>query len=478
MYFWCLKKNQMHFSIFPSEVYSSRRNLLQHNIGSGLILLLGNEESGMNYKDNTYPFRQDSTFLYYFGLDLPNLGAIIDVDQNTTTIFGDELSMDDIIWTGPQPTIREMAYLSGVTQTKPFAQLGQLLQTAHAGNRRIHFLPPYRPENLLKLSSWMEQPVSVIRQAHSVELIKSVVQQRSIKDDLEIAAIEEAVCISEDMHLAAMKFAAAGMKEYEVMAKVQEVAHAAGGRTSYSIILSVAGQILHNHYYGNTLQEEQMLLVDAGAEQKMHYAGDLTRTFPVGPRFTTRQREMYSIVYDSIETAASLLQPGKPYIDIHAKAAEVLLAGLKEIGLVKGDPAEAVQLGVHTLFFQCGLGHMMGLDVHDMEDLGEKYVGYSDKLQKRTDFGWKSLRLGKELEPGYVLTVEPGIYMIPELMDRWQAENHLADFVNYKALQAFRDFGGIRIENNYLVTAEGSHKFGKYLPSSLSEIESLRQELT
>lgn len=465
----------MHFSLFPASVYENRRKVLQQSIGSGLIVLMGNEESGMNFKDNWYPFRQDSSFLYYFGLDVPGLGAIIDTDQNNTIIFGNELSIEDIIWTGPLPTLKEMAHEVGVEHTKPYAELGRQIIHYNSTGRKIHFLPPYRPENLLKLAEWLQLPVSAIMSHISVALIKAVVQQRSVKEQVEIAAIEEAVSISADMHLAAMHYATAGMKEYEVVAKVQEVAQAAGGRVAYSTILSVEGQVLHNHYYGNTLKAGQLLLVDAGAEQNLHYAGDLTRTFPVNPQFTTTQREIYSAVLQSIQKATALLQPGIPFIDIHAKAAEALLAALKDIGLVYGDPAEAVQLGVHTLFFQCGLGHMMGLDVHDMEDLGEEYVGYDDTLKKRTDFGWKSLRLGKKLEPGFVLTVEPGIYMIPELMDRWQAEKKLSSFINYAALQSYRNFGGVRIEDNFLITTEGAHKFGKSLPATISEIEAARQ---
>jgi Xaa-Pro aminopeptidase len=369
-----------------------------------------------------------------------------------------------------------MAYEVGVWETKPYAEFGTHIIQANAAGRKVHFLPPYRSENLLKLSEWLQLPPSAIKTHHSVDLIKAVVQQRSIKESIEVNAIEEAVSISVDMHLAAMQYANAGIKEYEVVAKVQEVATAAGGRVSYSTILSVQGQVLHNHYYGNTLQEGQILLVDAGAEQHMHYAGDLTRTFPVGRRFTAIQREMYSVVLNAIDSASAQLKPGIPFMDVHAHAALALVNGLKELGLIKGDPEEAVQLGVHTLFFQCGLGHMMGLDVHDMEDLGEEFVGYDDTIKKRTDFGWKYLRLGKVLQPGFVLTVEPGIYIIPELTDRWAAEKKLADFINYTALKGFRDFGGIRIENNFLITADGAHKFGKFLPTTISEVEALRQQ--
>jgi Xaa-Pro aminopeptidase len=466
----------MHFKLFPQPVYINRRTILKKMIGSGLIVLLGNEESGMNYKDNTYPFRQDSSFLYYFGLDVAGLAAVIDTDSGEEIIFGNELSIDDIIWTGPLPTIKEMAESVGIHNTKPYQLISKFITAAKNAGRKVHFLPPYRPENNIKLAEWLQVQVSELSTISSEELVKAIVAQRSIKEDIELVAIEEAVSISADMHFTAMHQAKIGMKEYELAAKVMDVAYGAGGRLSYPVILTVEGQVLHNHYHGNTMQDGHLLLVDAGAEQSMHYAGDLTRTFPVGRQFSTQQREMYDIVLSALELATSMLKPGALFIDIHAAAAEELLRGLKLVGLVKGDPAEAVRAGAHTMFFQCGLGHMMGLDVHDMEDLGEQYVGYSDELKKRTDFGWKSLRLGKELEPGFVLTVEPGIYIIPELIDRWKAENKLADFINYDALEAYRNFTGIRIENNFHITHTGHRRLGKYLPDSSKEIESIRDQ--
>lgn len=462
----------MHFNLFPKEVYINRRKVLQQQVGSGLILLMGNQESGMNYKDNWYPFRQDSTFLYYFGLDVAGLAAIIDTESGNVTIYGNELSMDDIIWTGALPTIREMAELTGVSSTAPYQKAGEAVQHAQAHGRKVHILKPYRPENCIQLAAWLQTAPEL---ADSVTLIKAVIQQRAHKEAIEIKEIEDTVSISADMHMAAIRHARPGMKEYELVAKVEEVAAAANGRLSYPVILSVNGQILHNHYHGNTIREGQMILNDAGAENSMHYAGDLTRTFPVGREFTSRQKEIYQIVLGAMDHAIHLLRPGITFKEVHAQACETLLSGMKAIGLVKGDPAEAVAAGVHTLFFQCGLGHMMGLDVHDMEDLGEEYVGYTDSLKKSREFGWKSLRLGRELEAGYVLTVEPGVYMIPELTDRWMAEKKLEQFINYKAVAAYKDFGGIRIEDNFLITENGSHKLGKHLPKTLKEIEALRQ---
>lgn len=458
----------MHFGLFPESTYTARRRQLCSLVPDALILLMGNEETGMNYRDNVYPFRQDSTFLYYFGIDIPGLAALIDTGSGEAIIFGTELSMDDIVWTGPLPAIREMAAMVGVNKTEDFSRLAGYLREKQ---KSVLFLPPYRDINRIRLAEWLGIPLHEVQSRVSAPLIKAVVSQRAVKDVLETAAIEEAVSISTDMHLAAMRHARPGMKEFEVAGKMMEVAYGAGGRLSYNIICSKDGQILHNHYQGNTLQKGDLLLIDAGAEQSMHYAGDLTRTFPVGARFSELQRSLYNIVLRSIETASAMLAPGVRYIDVHAKAAEVLLAGLKEMGVVNGDPAEAVHENVHTLFFQCGLGHMMGLDVHDMEDLGEPFVGYTETLKKRTDFGWKSLRLGRALEEGFVLTVEPGLYFIPELIDRWKAENKLASFVNYNELEKLRHFGGIRIENNFLVTDAGFRLLGKPLVMTAAGVE-------
>lgn len=464
----------MHFNLFDTSVYKSRRQTLLQNTGSGLIVLMGNEETGMNYKDNWYPFRQDSTFLYYFGLDVAGLTAILDAESGEVVIFGNELSIDDIVWTGPLPSLKEMAAAVGITQTAPYNDIATWIRKARFAGRTVHILPPYRAENKIRLAEWLQIPVQDVDSQVSLPLIKSVIRQRVIKEDIEVAEIEKAVSISADMHLAGIKYAKPGMKEYEVAAKVQEAGYTAGGRLAYPIICTVNGETLHNHYYGNTIREGQMLLLDAGAENDLHYAGDLTRTFPVGQQFTTEQKEVYNTVVNALDHAISLLKPGIRFRDVHAGACEKLVEGLSAIGIMKGNAAEAVAAGAHTLFFQCGLGHMMGMDVHDMEDLGEQYVGYSDDLQKSKEFGWKSLRLGRAVEPGYVLTIEPGVYIIPSLIDQWVAEKKHTNFINYKALESFRNFSGIRIEDNFLVTADGNRKLGKYLPKTTEEIEALR----
>ncbi|UYQ95908.1 aminopeptidase P family protein [Chitinophaga horti] len=464
----------MHFKLFPKATYKRRREVLRTNIGSGLILLMGNEYSSMNYKDNTFPFRQDSTFLYYFGLDVAGLAGIIDAESGEEVIFGNELSIDDIIWTGDLPTVREMAAEVDVRNTAPYAEIGNYVKKALSAGRTVHILKPYRPENKIRLAEWLSVPVAEVDQKVSVKLIKAVVAQRSHKEAIEVAEIEKSVSISVDMHLAAITGTRPGMKEFEVAARVEAVALAANGRLAYPTILSIDGEVLHNHYHGNTIEDGDMVLVDAGAENDMHYAGDLTRTYPGGKQFSSRQAEVYNAVLASMDHAISLLKPGITYMEVHRQANVKLLEGLKAIGLVTGDVEEAVEAGAHTLFFQCGLGHMMGLDVHDMEDLGEQYLGYTDTLIKRTDFGWKSLRLGRELEQGFVLTVEPGVYIIPQLIDRWKADNQLPQFINYSLLEQYRDFGGIRIEDNFLITGNGHQLLGKYLPKTLKEIEALR----
>lgn len=460
--------------LFDKEVYKRRRAALKQKIGSGIILLPGNIESPMNYADNCYPFRQDSTFLYYFGLDVPGLTGIIDVDNNEELLFGREAEIEDVIWTGVLSSLHEMADHVGISLVFPPEEITKRLQNAIRSKQTVHILPAYRTENKILISDWLEVPVSMIDKYISEPLIKAVVAQREIKEDVEIAEIENAVSLSAEMHMAAMLFAKPGKFEYQVAAEMEKVALAANGRFSFPAIVTVNGQILHNHFRNNKLQKGEMVLSDAGAETTMHYAGDITRTFPAGKYFTTRQKEVYAIVLNAFEHALSLLKPGIEFIEVHRQACIKLIEGLKLLNIVTGDAEEAVEAGVHTLFFQCGLGHMMGLDVHDMENLGEQYVGYTESLRKSSAFGWKSLRLAKKLQQGFVITVEPGIYFIPELIDRWQAENRLKEFINYQQLAGFRSFGGIRIEDDFLITGAGARLLGKRLARNAEAIEDLR----
>jgi Xaa-Pro aminopeptidase len=375
---------------------------------------------------------------------------------------------------GPQPSIADQAAQVGITDVRPPAALAGVLSAARSSGLPIHFLPPYRPENIQKLGELLGLSLAAVKEQASVPFIKAVVAQRSIKSEEEADQIEEAVNITAAMHLAAIKGARDGITEAQLAGELPGIAIAAGGQLSFPTILTVNGQVLHNHYGNTVMQAGQMALCDAGAENRMHYAGDMTRTFPVGRRFTGIQKEMYEIVLNAQEAAVAALRPGILFRDVHFLAAEKLVEGLKDVGVFKGDVKEAVAAGAHTMVFQCGLGHMMGLDVHDMEDLGEPYVGYTEDLKKSTEFGLKSLRLGRALEPGFVVTIEPGLYFIPELMDLRRSEKKFLEFINYDKLEAFRSFGGIRIEEDLIITDTGSRLLGKPLAKQAEAIEALR----
>jgi len=454
--------------MFASSTYTERRRELAARLDSGLVLLLGNADSPMNYAANIYPFRQDSSFLYYCGLDLPDLAAAIDIDTGETVIFGDELTIDHIVWMGDQPTLVDQAAEVGVAATRPRADLATVVRQAVSTGRDVHLLPPYRADNHRLLKDILSaEPVP------SRALIEAVVAQRSIKSDEEIAEIEQAVDLSVDMHVAAMRMVRPGLRESDVAAEVERIAHAANSRPSFPPIATVHGEILHNLHHHNTMQSGDLFLLDTGAESPLHYAGDLSSTFPVDPVFTERQKIMYELALASHEAALATVKPGVPNTDTHYNAVRAIVDGMKELGLMKGDTDVAMAVGAHAMFMPCGVGHMMGLDVHDMEDLGEQLVGWNG-APKSTQFGLKSLRLGRELEPGFVLTIEPGIYFIPKLIDLWRAENRHRDFLVYEEIDKWRDFGGIRNEEDVLVTTDGKRVLGKPKPKTVAEIEALR----
>ena len=461
-------------NIFSKEVYVERRKILKEKIGTGILLFLGNSESCINFKDNWYAFRQDSTFLYFFGLDIPDLTAIIDVEKNIEILFGDNLTTEETIWQGDHPPLSDLATMVGVGKSQSKNWITKFL--ASVSHRKIHFLPPYRPENLQKLGYLLDKSLQEIRTLFSIDFIKAVVSLRSIKSDEEIRELTKAVHISVNMHRRLMQKARAGMKEFQLLGLVTGEALSLGGQVSFPPIITTEGQILHNHNYSNTLKEGKILLGDFGAESGMHYAGDITRTIPVGSRFSDSQREIYQIVLNAYHAAVAKLKPGIRFKDVHLMACKKLAEGLKELGIMKGNLDDAVNQGAHALFFQCGLGHMMGLDVHDMEDLGEEYVGYTEDLKKSTQFGLKSLRLGKELEKGFVITIEPGIYFIPKLIDQWKAENLHSDYINYEKLMHYMDFGGIRVEDGYVITETCSKLLGEPLEIEIREVEQLREK--
>ena len=458
--------------MFKKETYITRRALLKKSIGSGLLLFLGNDECGMNYADNGYHFRQDSTFLYFFGLPYAGLSAIIDIDNDKEIIFGDELTIDMIVWTGIQPTLHEKSERVGIREVRPYNEIESYLKNAQAKGQTIHYLPTYRAEHQIKLFQWLgilpgsEQP--------SVPFIMGVVNQRIYKSDEEIAEIEKACLVTADMHLAAMHTVRPGIRECDVAAAVAQVAIANNFELSFPTIATINGQTLHNHDHSNLIKSGDMLLLDAGAETEMGYAGDMSSTIPADATFTPLQKDIYDIQVAAHEAAVAALRPGIRFETVYDQACAVIMDNLKQLGFTKGDPMEAVKAGAHAMFMPCGLGHMMGLDVHDMENLGEVYVGYNGQ-PKSTQFGRKSLRLGRELEPGFVLTIEPGVYFIPELMDLWKSQNKFTEFINYDKLFQYRDFGGIRNEEDYLITADGARRLGKKIPLTTEEVEAIRQ---
>lgn len=460
--------------MFDAQIYVTRRTKLQARFDRGLLLFMGNNDSPMNYTDNTYHFRQDSSFLYFWGLDDPDLAAVIDADAGTQTIYGNDFTIDDIVWRGPQPTIAERAARAGVTKTGTRDDLAKVLADAVRQGRRIHFLPQYRADNAQAVSQLIGIRAEAVGAHASVSLIKAVVGLRAYKGPEEIAEIEAALDVSHDMHVLAMKIAKPGMYEREVAGAMAGLVESRGAQLAFPIIFSVHGETLHNHYHGNLMQAGQMAVNDCGADSPLHYASDITRTIPIGGKFVGQQRDLYQAVLRAHKKGLAAAKPGVKWMDVHLMTCRSLAEDLKAIGCMKGDLDEAVRAGAHAMFFQCGLGHMMGYDVHDMEGIGEFYVGYDDPgVTRSTQFGLKSLRMGRALEPGMVMTVEPGIYMIPTLMDKWRAEGKFTDFLNYDVIDTFRSFGGIRVEDDIVVTETGSRVLGKPIPIEMADVEAL-----
>jgi len=457
--------------MFSSNVYSNRRKSLRAELSGGLILFLGNQEVPFNYLANTYTFRQDSNFSYFFGLDHPDLAGIIDLDEGRDYIFGNDVDLDDIIWMGVQPTIKDRAAKAGVEHTAPLTGLNDTIKNARDKGRKIHFVPPYRGETIIWLSDLLGIPHLELKENTSLPLIQAIIKMRMKKDLLEIAEIEKAIDVAWLMHTTAMKMARPGVVEREISGTIEGIASANCGPVSFPVILSINGQTLHNHHHDNTLAEGRMMVIDTGCETELHYSSDITRTVPVGGKFNARQKGIYEVVLNANLTAIKAVKPGVPFKDIHMLAATEIARGLTNLGIMKGDPAEAAQKGAHTLFFPHGLGHPLGLDVHDLEGMGENLIGYDEEVQRSKEFGLAFLRFGRKLQEGFVMTIEPGIYFIPELIDIWKAENKLAEFINYDVVETYKDFGGIRIEDDVLVTGDGSCVLGKHIPKTVAEIE-------
>lgn len=460
--------------MFESSVYKNRRKKLLEKMSGGLVLIPGNGEAPANYPDNTYKFRQDSSFSYFFGLNLPGFAGVLDVDAGKEYIFGNDVDIDDIIWMGPQPLVKDLAAKAGVETTFPFSELAACLKEAISKGRRIHFLPPYRFRNVVLLEDLLGIHHSLIKNYASLELIHAVVSLRSVKEPCEIEEITKACNIGYEMHTAAMRHCKPGVKEQYIAGLIEGIAASYGSMVSFPVIMSQNGETLHNHDHSQTLQEGRMMLTDAGAETVMNYCSDFTRTVPVGGKFTSRQKDIYNIVLACNNEAIKLARPGVTYQYVHLEVCKVLAQGLKDLGLMKGDVNEAVAAGAHALFMPHGLGHMMGLDVHDMEDLGQIHVGYDDEVRPIQQFGTSSLRMGRRLQEGFVITDEPGCYFIPALIDQWKQQGLHKDFLVYDKIESFKDFGGIRLEDDILITAEGSRFLGdKRTPITVEEVEEI-----
>ena len=459
--------------MFEKSTYINRRNTLKNKNLKGIGLFLGNVDSPMNYLDNTFHFRQDSSFLYFFGLDFQGLAGIIDFENGQDYLFGDDADIADIIWMGPQIPLKENAAKVGVENSLSYSKLFEFIADASSKGRKVHFLPPYRGENKILLEKLLGISVHKMKENASLDLIKAVIDLRSVKEPAEITEIEKACATGYQLHVTAMRMAKPGVWEQKIAGTIEGIALAGGGMTSFPIILSQNGETLHNHDHSKILKEGNLMLTDAGAESLLHYASDFTRTVPVGGKFTSKQREIYEIVLAANNLGTSLAKPGVTYLSVHLAVAEIIASGLKELGLMKGDVKEAVRNGAHAMFFPHGLGHMLGLDVHDMEDLGQIYVGYDDETRPVDQFGTAYLRLGRKLQPGFVITNEPGIYFIPALIDKWKNEKINADFINFDKVEKYRNFGGIRLEDDILVTETGSKIIGERVPVNPDEIEEI-----
>ena len=459
--------------LFDKNVYSERRSVLKEKIGSGLIIFIGNNDAPCNYPSNGYTFRQDSSFLYYFGLNRDALAGVIDADSGQEWLLGDDIDINDIIWTGFVPSVADMAAECGVQNSAPYGKLRDLVADARRLGRKVHFLPPYRHDHMILLSDMLGIHPLQTRDAASVELIKAVVSMRSIKSDGEVAEIERAMAIGYQMHCAAMKACRPGVTEKYIAGLMEGIAMSQGAKVSFNSIVTMHGEIFHGGPTLNELEPGRLLLVDAGAETVNNYCSDNTRTMPVSGRFTQKQLDIYSIVEACHDLVIEKAHPGMRWLDMHLDVCRLMTDRLKDLGLMRGNTDDAVAAGAHALFMQHGLGHMMGMDVHDMEGLGQIYVGFDEEVQPSDQFGTKYLRYGKRLQPGFVLTDEPGIYFIPALIDKWKSEHMHTDFLNYDKIAQYLDFGGIRIEDDILITPTGCRVLGtNTIPYHPDDVES------
>lgn len=465
--------------MFSKDVYARRRQTLVAKMADsaaegkrGIALFIGNTEAPAQYKDNCYKFRQDSTWLYFFGIDQPLYAAIIDLDNGNETIFANDVEIGDIIWMGPQPSVASIAASVGVEKSAPYTDLNAAVAKVLAEGRPVHFVKPSRYYNTMKIASLLGCGTDDVAGRFSLALTKAIISMRLVKEDCEIEVIDDACNLGYEMHTVARNSIVPGIIEQEIVGKMDGVTLSKGWGVSFPTILTQHGETLHNHLHDKIIEPGKLMVIDAGAESNVHYASDFTRTYPTSGKFTAKQREIYQIVCDCNEFAFSMTRPGISYREVHLKTMHLMLEELRALDIVRGDVQDMVEAGIAGLFMPHGLGHNMGLDVHDMEDYGENYVGYDDDQSRSPQLGLGSLRMARKLVPGNVITDEPGIYFIPALIEKWKSEKTDQGFVNYQKLESYYDFGGIRLEDDVLVTADGARRLGKErLPISPDDVE-------
>ena len=465
--------------MFSKDVYARRRQTLVAKMADsaaegkrGIALFIGNTEAPAQYKDNCYKFRQDSTWLYFFGIDQPLYAAIIDLDNGNETVFANDVEIGDIIWMGPQPSVASVAASVGVEKSAPYTDLNAAVAKVLAEGRPVHFVKPSRYYNTMKIASLLGCGTDEVAGRFSLALTKAIISMRLVKEDCEIEVIDDACNLGYEMHTVARNSIVPGIIEQEIVGKMDGVTLSKGWGVSFPTILTQHGETLHNHLHDKIIEPGKLMVIDAGAESNVHYASDFTRTYPTSGKFTAKQREIYQIVCDCNEFAFSMTRPGISYREVHLKTMHLMLEELRALDIVRGDVQDMVEAGIAGLFMPHGLGHNMGLDVHDMEDYGENYVGYDDDQSRSPQLGLGSLRMARKLVPGNVITDEPGIYFIPALIEKWKSEKTDQGFVNYSKLESYYDFGGIRLEDDVLVTADGARRLGKdRLPISPDDVE-------
>lgn len=458
--------------LFSKSTYVERRNELKKLVGSGLIVLFGNNDSPANYPSNTYKFRQDSSFLYYFGLHRNGLVGVIDVDNDREYLVGDEIDIEDIVWYGSVTSVAEMAEMTGVARTAAMRELPAIVESAKAQGEEVHFLPPYRFDNQIQIMDLLGIHPSQQKAAASLKLIAAVVKMRTTKTEEEIAELERAAEIGYEMHTTAMCLCRPGITEQYIGGMVDGIANAYGCMVSFQTIATQHGEVMHGNPSPAKLEAGRLMLVDAGAETNENYCSDNTRTTPVSGVFTQKQKDIYNIVVECHDHVLEVAKPGVKWWDVHFAVCRIITERLQQLGLMKGDVEESLKAGAHAMFLPHGLGHSMGMDVHDMEGLGQVYVGFDDEVRPSTQFGTNALRFGRRLQKGFVVTDEPGIYFIPALIDDWKKNGTNAQFLNFDKIDEYRDFGGIRIEDDVLITDEGCRFIGsKRIPYHVEDVE-------